>query len=283
MVYSEYAKRILFFASQGYRPPTIVDLLRKEGVVMTHQGVRSFLLRVEEVGLDRRAESGRPRSWRRTGAVEEIVEQRMREDDETRKLQRHLTDTANQLSATTSWRCRRELGWTNRRTAYCQLVRHVNKEKRLQWPVLKCHCNLLCRYSKATWMPLCMWRYLRRTSSRSISAGGDDQALAKTIVGRRPRLSTRQPGTKRRAEVSLRPQCHIAISATEFANGRRPTRPARSARPEAPWRSRRRPATSPPVPRPCPWGASPPHLRSSFPTMTSCSSETSILPMRLGT
>lgn len=32
-------------------------------------------------------------------------------------------------------RCRTELGWTFRGSSYCQLIREVNKTKRLEWEV----------------------------------------------------------------------------------------------------------------------------------------------------
>ena len=28
---------------------------------------------------------------------------------------------------------RRKIGWTQHRTRYCQMIRHANKEKRVQW------------------------------------------------------------------------------------------------------------------------------------------------------
>ena len=68
------------------------------------------------------------------------MEEKMSEDNETmtRALQQDLSNAGHQISHSTSWRCRRELGWTNRRTAYCYLACHAKKEKRLQWA----HANM---------------------------------------------------------------------------------------------------------------------------------------------
>ena len=134
MVFSNYVKRrILFFANQGLRPLTIAAVLQKEGVVVSRQGVRGFLARVNEVGLGRKAGSGRAK--KRSAVVKAIVKSAMRSDDETtaKELRQKLSIAGHRLSVTTSWRCRKELGWTTRRTAYCQMVRQANKAKRLEW------------------------------------------------------------------------------------------------------------------------------------------------------
>ena len=59
----------------------------------------------------------------------------MTEDDETTAIQLHqlLTRRGFTLSCRTVLRCRTDLGWTFRGSAYCQLIRSANKEKRLQW------------------------------------------------------------------------------------------------------------------------------------------------------
>ena len=59
----------------------------------------------------------------------------MRLDDETTATQLHelLTHNGISLSLRTILRCREQLGWTFRGSAYCQLIRDVNKQKRLDW------------------------------------------------------------------------------------------------------------------------------------------------------
>ena len=94
---------------------------------------------VETAGMARKAGSGRPR--KRTPAVKEIIETAMRDDDEStaKELQQKLSNAGHQLSLSTTLRCRTELGWTRRRTAYCQMIRHENKAKRLAWARASVH------------------------------------------------------------------------------------------------------------------------------------------------
>ncbi len=135
MVYSSYTKqRILFFHEQGYKAPTIAKLLREERVRCTRVGVAYFLKKFAETGtISRRAGSGRPSKI--TTEIKEIVDQQMRDDDETTATQLHhlLTSKGYSISLRTILRCRTSLGWTFRGSAYCQLIREVNKVKRLEW------------------------------------------------------------------------------------------------------------------------------------------------------
>ena len=59
----------------------------------------------------------------------------MMEDDETtvKELKKMLAERGHHISDTSVLKCRRELGWTRRGSAYCQMIRDVNKEKRLEW------------------------------------------------------------------------------------------------------------------------------------------------------
>ena len=47
MVLVEYAKRIVLFEEEGYRPLTIAKMLESEGIFVSRRGVAKFLLRVE--------------------------------------------------------------------------------------------------------------------------------------------------------------------------------------------------------------------------------------------
>lgn len=66
-------------------------------------------------------------------AVKLIVEQQMVKDDETTASQLHklLVEKGVNISIATILRCRDSLGWTFRGSAYCQLIRAANKQKRL--------------------------------------------------------------------------------------------------------------------------------------------------------
>ena len=77
--------------------------------------------------------SGRPSKV--TIDILRIVEEQMRADDETTavQLQKILVDKGHPLALKTILRSRQQLGWTFRGSAYCQIIREVNKGKRLQW------------------------------------------------------------------------------------------------------------------------------------------------------
>ena len=59
----------------------------------------------------------------------------MRQDDEATatQLQAKLANAGVYISLVTIVRSRVELGWIYRGSAYCQLIRNVNKEKRLEF------------------------------------------------------------------------------------------------------------------------------------------------------
>ena len=58
----------------------------------------------------------------------------MIDDDETtaKELQKMLSEHGHHITEMTALKCRTELGWTHRGSAYCQVIRDVNKEKRLE-------------------------------------------------------------------------------------------------------------------------------------------------------
>lgn len=83
MVYSEYKlQRILYYNLQGFKAPTICRLLEEEGLHASRTGIAYFLKKYEQTGsIARRPGSGRPSKI--TSEIKAMVEQQMREDDET--------------------------------------------------------------------------------------------------------------------------------------------------------------------------------------------------------
>ena len=135
MVFSEYTKtRILFYRDQGCRPLRIASLLHQEGISASGRGVALFIKRFDETrSIVRRPGSG---LWTViSDDMKEVVEQEMQRDDETTAQQLHaiLVRKGYSVSMSTILRCRRKLGWTFRGSAYCQMIRAVNKTKRLEW------------------------------------------------------------------------------------------------------------------------------------------------------
>ena len=136
MVFSTYTKlRIVHYQSKGYKPYTIANLMKEnDEIVVTRHGVAKFLKVYQSTGtIERRPGSGRLSSI--TWKVKELVEAKMCEDDETTATQLHymLLEEGIAISLRTILRCRTTLGWAFRGSAYCQLIRKVNTEKRLLW------------------------------------------------------------------------------------------------------------------------------------------------------
>ena len=136
MVYSTYTKlRILSLHWRGFKISAIVEqLVFEDGIRTSKQGVRQFLKRYSSSRtIARKAGSGLPPKL--SPALEELVEDTMRKDDETTatQLQAHLASKNVYVSLATIVRHRLELGWTYRGSAYCQVIRHHNKEKRVEF------------------------------------------------------------------------------------------------------------------------------------------------------
>lgn len=140
MVLSSYVKqRVIALSNDGLKAPTIAKKLREEGISVTRGGIHKFLCGYKITHtIGRKSGSGRPSKI--TAEVKALVDQQMLLDDETTACQLHqlLLQNRHYISLRTILRCRTELGWTFRGSAYCQLIRGVNKEKRLEWA----HSNL---------------------------------------------------------------------------------------------------------------------------------------------
>ena len=138
MVLSTYEKqRILYYHRDRLLPSQILSALKVEGIVTTRQTIARFIKRfIATASIARKQGSGRPSKI--TERVIELVEKRMREDDETTAVQLHVLLTACDISISLSTivRSRSQLGWTFRGSKYCQLIRTVNKSKRFQWVYL---------------------------------------------------------------------------------------------------------------------------------------------------
>ena len=135
MVFNEYTKRrILFYHAKDYRPRRIAELLLQEEITAGSRGIARFIARCEKTGTsDRRRGSSRPTKI--TDVMKAVVERQMARDDETTAKELHAILAAEDIlvSHCTVLRCRKMLGWTSRGSAYCQMIRAVNKTKRLEW------------------------------------------------------------------------------------------------------------------------------------------------------
>ena len=135
MVFSDYTKqRILFFHNEGLLSTSIKERLQNEGIEASVVGIWKFIQRYKKYGTSKRL-SGSGRKTIVTPGVEATIESQMEEDDETTasQLQKVLSSKGSLLSLSTIQRSRSRMGWTFRGSAYCQLIRDNNKEKRLLW------------------------------------------------------------------------------------------------------------------------------------------------------
>lgn len=83
--------------------------------------------------IERKKGSGRPTVV--NDQTRTTIEQRLNDDDETftEQLQNVLEGNWISISRSSIRRSRMQLGWTYRKSAYCQLIRERNKVKRLEW------------------------------------------------------------------------------------------------------------------------------------------------------
>ena len=101
--------------------------------MVSRQAVHKFIVLFTITGsINHRPGSGRPSKI--TQEIRTLVDQQMEKDDETSAVQLHalLLSSGYTISLSTFLRCRSSLGWTFRGSAYCQLIRDVNKVKRLE-------------------------------------------------------------------------------------------------------------------------------------------------------
>ena len=139
MIFSTYTKlRIPHYQSKGYKPYTIANLMKEnDGISVSRYGVAKFLKVYQTTGtIEIRPGSGRMSSI--TLKIKELVEGKMKDDDETTVTQLHsmLADNGITILLRTVLRCRTTLGWKFHGSAYCQLIRQVNKEKWLLWATM---------------------------------------------------------------------------------------------------------------------------------------------------
>ena len=135
MVYSDYKlQRILYYNLLGFKAPTISCLLEEEGLRVSRVGIAKFLKKYQQTGsIARRPGSGRPsKNNHRDKSLGRAEDARGRRNTAV-QLHAMLREHGYNISLWTVLRCRTSLGWTFRGSKYCQLIREVNKAKRLEW------------------------------------------------------------------------------------------------------------------------------------------------------
>ena len=132
----ETRQRVVHLRQSGMKIKDIRTQLQEEGVKVSATSLYILVGKFSKTGkicdLHR---ASRPRIL--TQEHYKFVDKVISENDETTtrslttKLKENFTEI--EVSSHTVGRARRDLGWTQTTPRYCQLIREVNKEKRLKW------------------------------------------------------------------------------------------------------------------------------------------------------
>ena len=139
---SDYAKlRVLSLHWQGIKVPAIAEyLVLEDGIRFSKTGIRRFLKRFADLKtIARKAGSGCPPKI--SPVILQLIDRAMHTDDETTatQLQALLASHNVYVSLSTIVRNRCQMGWIYRGSAYCQLIRDVNKQKRYDFALAHLH------------------------------------------------------------------------------------------------------------------------------------------------
>ena len=135
MVYSDYVKqRVLFYHRSKKNGTEIVRSLAEEGYNASKVGVYKFLRRYKESGTIARA-PGSGQTSKVNAEIRKLIEDQMQKNDETtiQELKQLLKKEGFDVAQSSIHQWRKYLGWTSKGTSYCQMIRDVNKEKRLKF------------------------------------------------------------------------------------------------------------------------------------------------------
>lgn len=123
-MYSLYLRERIVRLSGQYKGKALVQKLREEGFKVSVSGCYYFLKKYHQTGsIFDKPRSGRPRLLPQH--AEQLIEGWFRANDEltTTELQHKLQANAYNVSRTTAAQTRKKLGWTAKKTRYCQLSR----------------------------------------------------------------------------------------------------------------------------------------------------------------
>ena len=127
-------KRIQALHLEGLQPKAIFKQLGEEGLSVSYPSVARITNKVKlTASIDDLPKPGRPRKLNLV--ARDFIEAEMRRNDEatSRQIQKKLSKRGVEVHPSTVRRTRKKLGWTLQNTKYCQLIRDVNKVKRLEF------------------------------------------------------------------------------------------------------------------------------------------------------
>lgn len=132
---SDYTrKRIELLDKQGLPPVEILRSVKNEGLLVSLASVRRIIKKLRITGsVANLLRSGRPAKL--SMEAQAYIDQQMQKNDETTsdQIQKKLGKYGISVCSSTVRKMRKKLGWTLQRTAYCQLIRDLNKVKQLEY------------------------------------------------------------------------------------------------------------------------------------------------------
>ena len=132
----ELRARIMNMWRAKFTVKEIVERLAEEGVKTSRTTIYNLLSKFQKTNSIADIKR-RPRSRRLDEEHYRFVDETMAQNTDLSSRQLYAmfktTYPSIEASLSTVKRARRDLGWTMKRTRYCQLISDVNKEKRMEW------------------------------------------------------------------------------------------------------------------------------------------------------
>ena len=129
-------RRVLALRQLGYSFSSITERLRQEDIIITPRSLQRLEKKFRDKGIFKDLPR-KKRSKKLSQAMVEFMNDKLEEDDKltSTKLKSVLVQNWPDLnvSVDTIRRYRRAEGWVCTRPHYCQLIRHINKRKRVAW------------------------------------------------------------------------------------------------------------------------------------------------------
>lgn len=124
--------RIINLSNKGFKPPSIVKLLRNEDILITRQTINRILKRHREHGRTLHCQKS-GRQSKITKQIKNFIDRSYDQNGEysARELQKLIETKFNTVIAVSSIKTvRRKLGWRKSGPGYCQTIRPGNRIKR---------------------------------------------------------------------------------------------------------------------------------------------------------
>ena len=106
------------------------------GRAQSHESWRLEISLTIQTNRDSLTSQGTRKASKMMDNTKRLIEEQVNNDEATEyELQKLLPQNDITVCASIALRWRQQLGWTSKGTSYCQMIREVNKEKRLAWAI----------------------------------------------------------------------------------------------------------------------------------------------------